>query len=155
LIPSFARTLHTFQGQAAGPVNENQAPNPVDRIFVDPGDKQFEGLCPGLFYMSISRATTLGTGNLDSAIYFTGPHMRLHRILNLKLKRDGEEYKKVQQRSKWVEHIEKNTVHVTHDRCTINLINDWCLNQRITQQQLDDALANRTWRKHLVRDINY
>jgi hypothetical protein len=136
-------------------VDQNQASNAVDRIIVDPGDKQFEGLNPGLFYMSLARATTLGTGNLDSAIYFTGPHMRPHRVLNLKLKKDGEEYKKVQQRSKWVKHIEKHTVQMNYDDSTIQLVNDWCLSQRITEQQLDYIISRRTWRKHLIRDINY
>jgi hypothetical protein len=155
LVPSFARTLHTFQGQSSGPVDTNQAPNAVDRIIVDPGDKQFEGLNPGLFYMSLARATSIGTGNLDSAIYFTGPHMRPQRVLNLKLKKDGEEYKKVQLRTEWVKHIEKNTVQLNYDTRTIKIITDWCLSERITQKKLDDFLSKRSWRKHLIRDINY
>ena len=80
LALSFAKTCHAFQGQSAGPVNQGQQPNAVDRVIVDPGDKKFEGNNPGLLYMAVSRATTLGdkistssvTRKLDSATHFTG-----------------------------------------------------------------------------------
>ena len=107
---SFAKTCHTFQGQSAGPVNQGQQPNAVDRVVIDPGDKKIEGNNPGLLYMAVSRATTLGekssvlpaTRRLDSAMCFTGHNMTRHRVLNLTLKKTGEEYKKVKLRKKWV-----------------------------------------------------
>ena len=126
LALSFSKTLHTFQGQSAGPVNQGQQqPNAVDRVFVDPGDKKFESGNPGLLYMAVSRATTLGENTSSStttgapsppsksqlsAIYFTGHNMTLHRVTNLKLKKNGDEYEKVQLRNKWVARVEANTV---------------------------------------------
>ena len=107
-------------------MNQGQQPNAVDRAFVDPGDKKFESGNPGLLYMAVSRATTLGentsssstttTGgarsppSLNSAIYFTGHNMTLHRVTNLKLKKNGDEHEKVQLRNKWVARVEANTV---------------------------------------------
>jgi len=51
---AYARTGHTFQGQNVGPNH------PIPCIVVNPGKKSMELLCPGLLYMFISRATTIG-----------------------------------------------------------------------------------------------
>ena len=83
-------TAHTFQGQSAGQVDKEQPKNAVDRIVFDPGNKQFEGNNPGTLYMGASRATTAGTGNRDSALYFSGQNMNTFRVINLRLQRDGK-----------------------------------------------------------------
>ena len=97
-------TLHTFQGQSAGPVDDGQPLNSVDRIIVEPGTRTFEANHPGTLYMAASRATTMGTSQLDSAIYFTGPNMNKGRILHIKYKRNNNHndhmYKKVALREK-------------------------------------------------------
>ena len=165
LTLSFAKTLHTFQGQSAGPVNQGQQPNAVDRVFVDPGDKKFESGNPGLLYMAVSRATTLGEGtsraansspNLNSAIYFTGHNMTLHRVTNLKLKKNGEEYEKVQLRNKWVARVEANTVGMQlAPNDTPETVLDWCKKLRMSQEELERAIANQAWRTNLNRDLNY
>ena len=168
LALSFAKTLHTFQGQSAGPVNQGQQPNAVDRVFVDPGDKKFESGNPGLLYTAVSRATTLGettsssttTGppppSLNSAIYFTGHNMTLHRVTNLKLKKNGEEYEKVQLRSKWVARVEANTVGMQlAPGDTPEAVLDWCKKFRMSQEELEQAIANSAWRANLTRDLNY
>ena len=99
---AFARTLHTFQGQTSG-VNIGAPPNAVLVIICDPGDRTFEGNNPGLLYMAISRATTIGNGDpYKSAIYFTGNEMNMSRIMNLTLKTNGEKYAKVQLRDEWI-----------------------------------------------------
>ena len=55
-----------------------------------------EGNNPGLFYVLLSRATTIGNGgHLDSAIYFTGVNMSMNRVLNLRLNAKGNTYKKI------------------------------------------------------------
>jgi len=164
LALSFAKTCHTFQGQSAGPVNQGQQPNAVDRVIVDPGDKKFEGNNPGLLYMAVSRATTLGdkistssvTRKLDSAIYFTGHNMTRHRILNLTLKKTGEEYKKVKLRRKWVTRVENNTkeMQLAPGETTESML-EWCKTFRMSKEALDNAISNWTWRKNLNRDLNY
>jgi hypothetical protein len=58
---SFAKTIDTFQGQNAGPVDEgNPPPNPVKTVICDPGFREFEAQKPGLFYSIISRGTMMG-----------------------------------------------------------------------------------------------
>ena len=139
----------------------------VDRVIVDPGDKKFEAGNPGLLYMAVSRATTLGESttsssattsppNLNSAIYFTGHNMTLHRVTNLKLKKNGEEYEKVQLRNKWVARVKANTMGMKlAPGDTQETVLDWCKKFRMRQEELEQAIANPTWRKNLNRDLNY
>ena len=104
---SYGMTAHTFQGQSAGPVSEGQPKNAVDRIIFDPGNKIFEGNNPGILYMGASRATTVGTEEEASALYFSGQNMNKFRVINLKLQRDGvTPYKKVRLRDLWVKRFD-------------------------------------------------
>src|SRR5688500_16840643 len=84
---AFAQTIHTFQGQNAGPVEPGQTPNAVQKLLCDPGTRRFEGNCVGLFYTLLSRVTTFGSENdtFFSAIYFTGANMDMERVLNFAL----------------------------------------------------------------------
>ena len=59
LTLAFGKTVHTFQGQNAGPVDDDKPPNAVQRIICDPGTRAFEGINIGLFYTILSRATTI------------------------------------------------------------------------------------------------
>ena len=166
LALSFAKTCHTFQGQSAGPVSHGQQPNAVDRVVVDPGDKGMEGKNPGLLYMAVSRATTIGDpnnnhkhkegGRRDSAIYFTGHNMTRNRVLNLTLKKDGSEYQRVQLRRKWTSRVEKNTVGMQLAQGeTPETVLDWCKRFRASKDTLERAVSNKSWRKNLDRDLNY
>ena len=153
-------------------MNQGQQPNAVNCVVVDPGDKRFESGNPGLLYMAVSRATTLGANgaasaqqegpkegqkrSLDSAIYFTGHNMTKHRALNLRVKATGEEYKKVQLRRKWVRRIEANTVEMElKPGETPNSLLEWCKNFQMTKEALEEAVSNPTWRKEANRDLNY
>ena len=71
---AFAQTIHTFQGQNAGPVEIEQTPNAIQTLVCEPGTRRFEGNCVGLFYTILSRVSTLGNPDdkFSSAIYFTG-----------------------------------------------------------------------------------
>lgn len=131
---------------------------------VDPGDKKFEAGNPGLLYMAVSRATTIGESasacqtkaNLNSAIYFTGHNMTVHRVTNLKLKRNGEEYEKVQLRNKWVARIESNTVGMQlAPGETPETVRDWCKSFRMKKEDLEKAIASQPWRANMNRDLNY
>lgn len=180
LALSFAKTCHTFQGQSAGPVNQGQQPNAVDRVVVDPGDRKFEGSNPGLLYMAVSRATTLGDcrssnnnkpssspnttapagqqqqRSMDSAIYFTGHNMTKHRALNLTVKATGEEYKKIGLRRKWVKRIETNTVgmELAPGETPTSLL-EWCKNFKMDSNTLEEAISNPMWRHGVNKDLNY
>ena len=132
---SFGMTLHTFQGQSAGPVDAGQPMNAVDRIIVEPGTRTFEGNNPGILYMASSRATTMGTGfdtkehaskSTDSAIYFTGPNMNKGRILDIKYQQSTTGPKKLHKKValrdkwKWVERLEGNMKKPQHDQTCID-----------------------------------
>ena len=153
-------TLHTFQGQSAGPVDEGQPKNPVDRIIVDPGTRSFEGSNPGLLYMAASRPTTMGTGSLDSAIYFTGPNMNRSRVLDIKYQASGRGsqkklYKKVALREKWVARLDENTVRPKYDRAYVESIKRWCHTFKMTEDELDNALSKKGWRSSMRKGVNF
>ena len=145
---SFGRTIHTFQGQSAGPVEKDQPPNAVQRIICDPGDRAMEGNNPGLLYVLLSRATTLGNGgHLDSAIYFTGVNMSKHRVLNLRYNKKGETYKKIKLRDKWINRLDKNTDKPKSNKTHIKETTKWSKKTQVTIEQLDRCISNWKWRK--------
>src|SRR5688500_19562494 len=91
---AFAQTIHTFQGQNAGPVGIGQAPNAIKKLVCDPGTRRFEGTCVGLFYTILSRVTTFGDplDKFSSAIYFTGINMNKARVLNIIMSEKNQMY---------------------------------------------------------------
>lgn len=111
LTLAYGRTIHKFQGQSAGPVNEGQAPNMFSVLICDPDDHKFEGNFMGLFYTAISRATTLGDDNgRGSAIYFAGSKFNQQRFRNIgKMKNSDQDYIPIQKRTNWVNHLQNNT----------------------------------------------
>ena len=55
-----------------------------DVIVCDPDESKYEGKFLGLFYTAVSRATTLGDDDgLNSALYFTGDHVKEDRIRSI------------------------------------------------------------------------
>lgn len=136
-------------------MDKGQPKNAVDRIVFDPGTRRMEGGNPGLLYMGVSRATTAGTGALDSAIYFTGANMNRHRVMNLIVKRDGKTpYKKVELRDKWVKRLDENTVNLEWTQEEKDELLAWAKNFKMNTQELEEALSNKAWRKGLIRARN-
>lgn len=157
---SFAKTIDTFQGLNAGPVDEGKPPNAVQRIICDPGSRQFEGSTkPGLFYTMLSRATTIGhlaeDGlRYDSAIYFydfgygKGPCTvdRIH-CLRKSLQTD-KTYERIKARDRWMRHLEKNNHGSGLSDDQIVEIFDWAQATRIPVSDLDVILNADEWREH-------
>ena len=135
---------------------------------MDPGDLTTELLNPGILYVALSRAKTIGTvtPNIlhpkDSAIFWTGSGMCLTRVLNITQKKglDGNMTNclKVDKRQKWVEHlIERN--HVTtsqqYQRKRMKKIKKKIPNniQQMEDLDLQKAIAtmitdpNETWKR--------
>jgi hypothetical protein len=112
LALAYGKTAHTFQGQNVGPVPAGRPENPIKKIVVDPGKREFEGQNVGLFYTLLSRATTIGDQNdkLSSAIYFDGPNFSRGRIENLTMKTNKEMYKVAMLRKNWVTYLHKNEI---------------------------------------------
>jgi hypothetical protein len=110
----YLKTIHTFQGQNAGPAQPSQQPNPIQPIICNPGDKEFEGRNPGLFYTTFSRATTLGNhaAKISSAIYFKGANMTPDRIMNMRAGKNGRLFKRPRLRDQWVQKLTKN-IHLS------------------------------------------
>ena len=118
LVLSFARTIHTFQGQSAGPTSSNNK-NPLMRIICDVGTPRFESQNIGLFYTALSRATTIGSqtsNRQDSAIFFT-QSLDKARLDRLTTKVDNTEYDMIKKRNDWVTHIQK---HLTNEECNVS-----------------------------------
>jgi hypothetical protein len=88
---AYARAGHTFQGQNIGPNH------PIPCIVVNPGKKLMELVCPGLLYMLISRATTIGTpeNRFNSALFFCSKTMNRARISNTTQTKNGTETEKI------------------------------------------------------------
>ena len=87
---SWATTIHKFQGFEAGfDINDV-----FRHLIVDPGDLNWEQICPGALYVALSRAKTMGTFRddtsfpRDSAIYWYGSGLSTTRILNGHLKKN-------------------------------------------------------------------
>ena len=143
LCLSFGRTIHTFQGQEAGPTK------PIKSLVVDVGSTGFEGRNPGTLYTAISRASTIGNGNpLNSALYFNG-ELEYSRLTDVRYKRlkgkyknqEKEEYDKVKFRTNWINHLEKNLDSRKHFTKSQKLsLRHWAMNTTVSHEQLDEIL---------------
>ena len=124
---AFAQTIHTFQGQNAGPVEPGQAPNAVQKLVCDPGTRRFEGNCVGLFYTLLSRITTFGNteDKFSSAIYFTGTNMNMERVLNITLNGEGHMYAMAEKREQYVSHLYQHEHESNMNRFDQTTILDW------------------------------
>jgi hypothetical protein len=76
---AWAKTIHSLQGHNAGPTAEHQTHNAIQRIVIHLGERTDETINPGLTYVAVSRATTIGDlGHMmsiprkcmNSALYF-------------------------------------------------------------------------------------
>ena len=120
LVPAWATTIHKFQGFEAG-FDENDQ---FKHLIVDPGDLTTKLQNPGILYVALSRAKTIGTVSpnelhpKDSAIFWTGSGICTTRVLNITQKRglDGNMTNclKIDKRQKWVDHLfEQNSITST------------------------------------------
>jgi len=110
LVPAWETSIHKFHGLEASFDKYDQ----FKHVIVDPRDLITELLNPGMLYIAMSRAKTIGivTPNelhpKDSAIFWTGSGMSLSRVLNITQKRglDGNMTNclKVDKRQKSVDH---------------------------------------------------
>jgi hypothetical protein len=90
LVPAWATTIHKFQGFEAGFNKYDQ----FKHLIVDPGNLTTKLQNPGILYLAMSHAKTIGTvtsNNLhpkDSPIFWTGSVIFLNRVLNITKIRD-------------------------------------------------------------------
>jgi hypothetical protein len=108
---SFATTIHKCQGLSVGPVQPGQPPNPAEKIIVDVGTSRFEAIVPGLFYVALSRATTMGGGDRrKSAIFFNGDNITKERLVRMTYKKDStQKLIRIERRDAWVDLLVRHT----------------------------------------------
>ncbi len=130
---AFAQTIHTFQGQNAGPVEPGQTPNAVQKLVCDPGTQRFEGNSVGLFYTLLSRVTTFGNplDKSSSAIYFTGDNMNMERVLNITLNDKGNMYVMAEKRKEYVSYLHQHNQNLQMNKVDQMRILEWA-KSRIT-----------------------
>ena len=138
LTLSSARTLHKFQGAEVGETY------PIKIMVFDMGDSGVEGRNPGFAYTGISRALTLGMGDVNaSSLYFTG-FFDKHRLTDLVRKRTSgqKKYVKVIERENWQAYLQSRKKISLHTFTTAEKseLQHWCQNTTYTQKQLDDTL---------------
>ena len=124
-------------------------------IIVQPGSRRFEGYCPGLLYVFLSRATDIGSeqDRSTSAIFFHTENMNNDRITDLLLGADGKEYKKVQKRRKWVRFLQKHKYEITITKKEKKSLIKWATNTRISKETLQNIVDDGSWRQS--NELNY
>ena len=140
---AYAKTCHTFQGQTVG---KNC---PIECIIVQPGTRDFEGKCPGLFYVFLSRATDIGTeGNRGtSAIFFDTNEMNRDRIRDLTHSlTTGKEYSKVTKRNIWNNYLREHIVEITINAEDKERIINWAESTKITEANVSKIIDSYAWR---------
>ncbi len=120
-VPSWATTIHTFQGFEAGFDRNDQ----FQHLIIDPGDIKSEQQQPGILYVAMSHAKTMGDMTNDTpnprnnAVYWTGCGMSKNRVLQGSTKKQihtqGQERVNclnIEKRDNWVTYLReqcKNT----------------------------------------------
>ena len=143
LCLAYARTIHKFQGLTAGPVDEGKIPNMFECIICDPDEGKFESSALGLFYTAVSRATTLGDEDgMNSAIYFIGEHMNEERIRRIGMcKGSRNEFVRVNERRKWVRHIERSAKKSNLTKRKANEVLKWATETTYAYNKLADRIS--------------
>lgn len=143
---AYARTIHTFQGLSAGPVDDGKKKNDYECIVCDPDEKKWEGQNLGLLYTAVSRATTLGDeSGLNSAIYFDGDEFKEERIRHLTRKKDSMQlYPSAIDREKWVQHLKQNTRQNTMTESQVEEVLRRAHTKRVTKQQVKQQISKFT-----------
>ena len=156
---SFAKTIDTFQGLNAGPVDVGKPPNTVQRLTCDPGSRQFEASKkPGLFYTMCSRGTTIGHLSqdglrYDSSIYFYDfgcgkAPLSTDRITDL---RRSPQSKKVCKRTvaqeRWMAHLARNEHRNVMSLEEQQRVIEWAKATKTPLHVLDRLLLSSVWQK--------
>jgi hypothetical protein len=147
---AFARTLHKTQGKEAGENKEIKA------IVFSPGSSSFESINPGTLYTGVSRASSIGNGDIEkSSIYFCGTDCTTSRFTDVKNKRTSEKikYNRVAKRENWINHLKKNTTLNKISQEERHDIHHWIDTTKLSLTQLDEIIKfhiNSVWNEELL-----
>ena len=158
LVTSWATTIHKFQGFEAGMEEKDMC----RYLICDPGDLKWEQLCPGAFYVALSRAKTMGKFRSKykftrkSAIYWVGDGINKIRIVEGSMKngqRNGDPKVKcenIKKRDCWVKYLEQQrdlTTSRKFDKSRIRRFRKTRFSQSCLQLQIAHMITtpNETW----------
>ena len=143
LVLAWARTIHQLQGSTVGPTEPGKPTNPMKRLVVDLGSVSFEKTCPGVAYVAVSRANTMGKGDvMKSAIYFIGNSFTKDRLTNMTKLKNGSRFTKPHsRRQNWISYLNKhiNSFKTTCKSQRTALIK-WCSSFVQNRQELEAIL---------------
>jgi hypothetical protein len=96
-----------------------------------------ELLCPGLLYMFISRATTIGTSKdqSKSALFFCSNNMNKARISNITQTKNGTETEKIKKRRKWIKYLQQHSSNINIPNKERQKLIKWVEKQKYPNQQ--------------------
>ena len=174
LVPSWATTIHKFQGFEAGFDKNDQ----FQHLIINPGDIKTEQQQPGILYVAMSRAKTMGNMTNDtpnsrnSAVYWTGCGMSKNRVLHGSTKKQihtqGQERVnclKIEKRENWVNYLTeqcKNTSSQQYNKRRLKKIKKKIKPSITGEEMYTDVLQSITniiihpskqWKK--LRSIDY
>jgi hypothetical protein len=138
---AWAKTIHSLQGHNAGPTAENQTPNAIQRIVIHLGERKDETLNPGLTYVAVSRATTIGDlGHMmsiprkcmNSGLYFRAASFPAGIKILTHSNSTGDEHVKVKQRTAWVAYLDAQQEHtsIITDLTEREMVQEWMENKK-------------------------
>ena len=146
---AWASTIHKAQGTEAGKTEPPRPPNPCCRIIVELGDMSDEKRNPGLTYVAMSRANSLGKGDImESALYFKGK-FTLDGLKKMTKKQGTNELiDKCKRRGNWIKHLEKNV----HEGAELSKLEkkrliQWAIDARLDEDHGLETFQNEicTW----------
>jgi len=106
-------------------------------------------LFPGLLYMFISRATTIGTSKdqSKSALFFCSNNMNKARISNITQTKNGTETEKIKKRRKWIKYLQQHSSNINIPNKERQKLIKWVEKTKISQSTIDNIITDNTWRK--------
>lgn len=146
---AYSKTGHTFQGQNVGPEHA------IPCIVVQPGTLKMEHLCPGLLYMFLSRATTIGTkeDRSQSAIFFITNDLTRERVQRLLHTKQGKLCTFVERRTAWIKYLHKHLVQKSFSKKEKEDIIYWAENVQISSKTVQSIIEDSEWRES--NSLNY
>jgi hypothetical protein len=155
---AWAKTIHSLQGYNAGTTAKNQTPNAIQRIVIHLGERTDETLNPGLTYVVVSRATTIGDlGHMMSiprkcmniALYFRAASFPAGIKRLTHSYSTGDEYVNVKQRTAWVAYLgaRQEQTSIMTDLSEREMVQEWMENNKYSQEEILAVVRNNRWRK--------
>jgi hypothetical protein len=155
---AWAKTIHSLQGHNAGPTAKHQTPNAIQRNVIHLGERTYETLNPGITYVAVSSATTIGDMGhmtsiprkcMNSALYFRAASFPAGIKRLTHSNSTGDEYVKVKQRTSWVAYLDarQEQTSIMTDLSKREMVQEWMENKKYSREEILAVVTNNKWRK--------